>query len=76
MESNHLQQPFKQYRLTPYHSLLHSLPPMDDKIRVKALVEGTVLRYGFRLYRGDMEYVQDLQTILNHDRELAPLVLK
>lgn len=39
-------------------------------------MEGAVLRNGSRLYRGDQDYVEDLQVILEHDPELTPLVLK
>lgn len=41
-----------------------------------ALATGCLLRHKLKLYKGEKNFIEDLQVVLDDDRQLAPHVLK
>jgi hypothetical protein len=76
MDSDNKTDPFTQYSLHRYLHLLHAIPPLAPEPLLKALADGCFKRNSLKLYQGYQRFVEDLQVVLDHDRQKAPPVLR
>jgi hypothetical protein len=57
MHHTHTETPFLQYKLKDHQGLLEQLPDIDGERRVRALVQGCLLRKEQKLYKGNASFL-------------------